>query len=326
MKNTIIKILKIVVPIGIGIYLTIYFFSSLNKEQIEQTKSAFLDANYFWVFLGLIIAFLSHLSRAYRWLFLLEPLGYKPKLKNAYHAVMAGYVINFTVPRSGEFARAGLLTSYEKVPFEKGFATIVVERVIDVIILGIVFFLTGILQVNSDKFNAITESETTGDSSNLIWYILGAGALFGLIGLVFYLKNEKLKKFVNEKLKGFYQGLKSVWVMKKKWAFLGHTIFIWTCYISSIWVFAQAFPETSMMEIGCVFGAFLVGATAIALLPGGIGIYPLWVNSVLVLYGIGFAGFGIFLWVAQTVLIVFLGLLSLLLIQRQEKVLETEIE
>ena len=325
MKNSIIKILKIVIPIGIGIYLTVYFFSSLNETQIEQTKNAFIDANYFWVFLGLIIAFFSHLSRAYRWLFLLAPLGYNPKLKNAYHAVMAGYLINFTVPRSGEFARAGLLTSYEQVPFEKGFATIVIERLIDVIMLGIVFFITGILQVNSAKFNAITESETTGESSNLFWYILGTTLFFGLIGLAFYFKNPKLKKFTNEKLKGFYEGLMSVWAMKKKWAFIGHTVFIWTCYIGSIWIFAQAFPETSMMEVGCVFGAFLVGATAIALLPGGIGIYPLWVNSVLLLYGISFAGFSIFLWVAQTVLVVSLGLLSLLLIQRQDKV-ETEIE
>ncbi len=320
MKDQLIKIAKIVIPIGIGVYLTWYFFSGLTEEQIEQTKSAFLGANYFWVGLGLFIAVLSHMSRAYRWLFLLEPLGYKPSFWNSFYSVMAGYIINFTVPRSGEIARAGLMTSYEDVPFEKGFATIVIERVIDVIMLGIVFFITGILQANSEEFKQITQTESSGISPTVIWTVLIVGFILGLILLVFYLKNEKFKLFVISKLKGFYEGLKSVWTMKKKWAFIGHTLFIWSCYVGSIWLFAQAFPETSMMVIGCVFGAFLVGATAVALLPGGIGIYPLWVTQVLLIYNIDFAAFGIFLWVAQTVLIVVIGLLSLFLIQRQEKV------
>jgi hypothetical protein len=43
-----------------------------------------------------------------------------------------------------------------------------------------------------------------------------------------------------------------------------------------------------------------------------------------VLYGIQFAGFGIFIWVAQTAMMVLLGLLSLFLIQRQPKLAEVE--
>lgn len=323
MKATIIKILKIVVPIGIGVYLTWYFFNGLNEQQLKQTKDSFFNANYFWVFLALFIAFLSHLSRSYRWLFLLEPLGYKPKLSNAYHAVMSGYVINYTVPRSGEFARAGLLTNYEKVPFEKGFATIVIERVVDVIMLGLVVFVSGLLQANSKEFSQITNSVNGGSKTWLIYAAIGV-LVIGIIGLFFFFKNQKFKKFCLEKLYGFYEGLKSIWTMKKKWAFIAHTFFIWGCYIGSIWVFAQAFPETSAITIGAVFGAFVVGAAAIALLPGGIGAYPAWVNAVLVLYGIQFAGFGIFIWVAQTAMMVLLGLLSLFLIQRQPKLAEVE--
>ncbi len=320
MKGQIVKILKIVIPISIGVYLTWYFFSGLTERQIEQAKDAFFEANYFWVLLGLLVAILSHVSRAYRWRFLLEPLGYKPRLSTSYHSVMAGYVINFTIPRSGEIARAGLMATYDDVPFEKGFATIIVERLIDVVMLGIVFFITGFLQTQSDNFQEITKSGTGEKSSNLIWYILGVGLIFGIIGLIIYFKSKKVNSFVNEKLKGFLEGLKSIWTMNKKWSFIAHTIFIWMCYVGSIWMFAQAFPETSMMEAGCVFGAFFVGATAIALLPGGIGIYPIWIAEVLLIYNIDFPAFGIFLWVIQTVLIVVLGLSSLFLIQRRGKV------
>ena len=318
LKKVLIKSLKIGLPIAIGIYLSWYFFSGLTDKQLEQTKNAFYNANYFWVFLSLFVSFLSHVSRSYRWLFLLETMGYKPKFSNAYHAVMSGYVINFTVPRSGEIARAGLLASYEKVPFEKGFATIVVERVVDVIMLGIVVLISGYLQADSEAFNKITQSEE-GGSSNLIWYILIGMAVFGTVGLVFYFKNKKIKAFVNEKLLGFYDGLKSIWTMKKKWAYIFHTVFIWVCYVGSIWIAALAFEETKEITIGCIFGMFVVGAAAISLLPGGIGAYPAWLTAVLLIYGIDFAGFGIFTWVGQTLMLVILGLISLFLIQRQPK-------
>ena len=162
MKKVLIKSLKIGLPIAIGIYLSWYFFSGLTDKQLDQTKNAFYNANYFWVFLSLFVSLLSHVSRSYRWLFLLETMGYKPKFSNAYHAVMSGYIINFTVPRSGEIARAGLLATYEKVPFEKGFATIVVERVVDVIMLGIVVLISGYLQSDSEAFNKLHNPKMVG--------------------------------------------------------------------------------------------------------------------------------------------------------------------
>ncbi|GAB5416609.1 MAG: lysylphosphatidylglycerol synthase transmembrane domain-containing protein [Crocinitomicaceae bacterium] len=314
MKRRIVKILKIVLPLGIGVYLTWYFLSGLSDKDLDQTKDAFFNANYGWIALSLLIAFSGHLSRAYRWLFLLEPLGYKPKLSNAYHAVMSGYIINYTVPRSGEVARAGLLTQSDNVPFEKGFATIVVERIIDVLMLGGIVLITTLLQANSDKFEKIMDSGEKGNSM-LIWYILGAGLIFGVIGLIVYKKNERIKKWVNEKLKGFWEGIKSVWTMKRKWSFAFHTLFIWATYIGMMWASAMAFEETKDIPIEAILGAFVVGAAAIALLPGGIGVYPLWVTAVLGIYEIDFAAFGIFVWVSQTLLILVLGLLSLAILQ-----------
>lgn len=322
MKPRIIKLLKLIVPIGIGVYLTWYFISGLSDKDIRQTQDAFLEANYLWVILGLLIALSSHVSRAYRWLLLLEPMNYKPSLMNSYHAVMSGYVINFTVPRSGEFARAGLLASAENVPFEKGFGTIVVERVIDLIMFGFVFVISGILQTNADEINQITKG-TEGGMTAILPYIIVSGVLFGGLGLGLYMKVAKFRKFVNQKVLGFWEGLKSVWIMKKKWSYILHTIYIWVCYVGAIWIFAQAFPETAGMSAGCVFAAFVVGAAAIAVLPGGIGAYPAWITAVLSIYGIEFAAYGIFMWVAQTLLLLVLGLLSLFLIQRNTKIAQS---
>lgn len=318
MKQFLIKFLKIAIPLLIGGYLSWYFLSGLSDKDLEQTKNAFFTADYLWVALGLIIAFLSHLSRAVRWRYVLKPLGFKVKLSTAYHAVMSGYILNYTVPRSGEVARAGLLTKFENVPFEKSFATIVVERVIDVIMLGVIVLISGFLQVDSEGFENITKNAQDGDSNNLLMFLIFGGLIGGSAALLLYLKSPKVRNFINDKLKGFLEGLKSIWVMKQKWLYLLHTLFIWSCYVGSIWIFAQAFPETQNISIGAVFGAFVVGAAAIALLPGGIGVYPLWVTAVLSLYDINFAAFGIFIWVVQTLLIIGLGLISLFLIQQQK--------
>lgn len=317
MNEKLKKFLKIIVPISIGLYLTWYFLSGLSDEDIQETKNAFSQANYFWVFLGVLVTFISHVSRAYRSQFLFEPLGYKPKLKNLYHGVMAGYVINYTVPRSGEFARASLLTKYEKIPFEKGFGTIVIERVIDAMMFGLIFLITGLLRLNSGDIEAITKTGES-DSSWKIYMVL-AFLILGSVGLFFYFKNEKFRRFCKEKFLGFYQGIKSIWTMKKKWTFIAHTIFIWTAYIIALWIFALAFEETADIGIDTVFGIFLVSAVAVGLLPGGIGAYPAWVTKVLAMDGVNFPALGIFAWGAQTLAIVVLGLLSLLLIQRQPK-------
>ena len=84
---------------------------------------------------------MSHLSRAFRLKYLLEPLGLKPKLSLMYHSVMIGYIINLTIPRSGEVARAGYFSKYQNSSSEKVFGTIVVERVIDLLMFGLVFFI-----------------------------------------------------------------------------------------------------------------------------------------------------------------------------------------
>lgn len=319
MKKRFIKFLKIFVPISIGIYLTWYFFKGLNEKELNQAKDAFFEANYFWVFISLAVAWLSHVSRAYRWRFLLEPLGYTPKLSNAYNALMSGYLINLTVPRSGEFARAGLLSNAEKIPYEKAFATIVVERVIDLIMFGMIVFISGLLQTNSEEFDQITKMGQGDGGNQWLIYAIIAAAIVGLVLLILYFKITKFRLSVKEKLKGFWEGLKSIWTMKKKWWFVAHTFFIWATYVGEIWITAQAFPETSAMSIGCVFGAFVVGAAAIAVLPGGMGAYPNWINAVLILYGIHYAGYSIFMWVIMTLLMVVLGLISLLSIQKRIK-------
>ena len=118
MSSGIKKFLKITLPLALGIFLVWYSLSDIDTNEFI---GYFKNANYGWIALGLFFGVLSHLSRAYRWKFMLEPLGYTPKFANSTMAVLVAYLVNYTIPRAGEASRAAVLTNYEDVPFDKGF-------------------------------------------------------------------------------------------------------------------------------------------------------------------------------------------------------------
>ena len=129
------KFLKISIPLGLGIFLIYYSYSKFTPEQLQDITKYFKKANYYIVALSVLLSILSHVSRAYRWNFMLEPLGYKPKLPNNFMAVYIAYIMNIFIPKSGEVSRAVVINKYENIPFDKAFGTIISERAIDVLFL-----------------------------------------------------------------------------------------------------------------------------------------------------------------------------------------------
>jgi len=86
LNKQVLKVLKILLPLALGVLLVLY---SLSKVSISELLVYIKKANYNWILLGMFLGMLSHLSRAYRWLFQLEPMGYKVKFGNSVMAVFA---------------------------------------------------------------------------------------------------------------------------------------------------------------------------------------------------------------------------------------------
>ena len=139
-------ILKILVPLSIGLFFIFLTLNATSNEERELIYTYVKNADYRFLFLSVFFGILSHISRAYRWKFMLEPLGYKPRFINTVLAVLIGYIANLGIPRSGEILRATTLSSYEKIPFEKTFGTIIAERLVDMIILVSLILLALSLQ------------------------------------------------------------------------------------------------------------------------------------------------------------------------------------
>src|SRR5436190_14934270 len=135
------SLIQFVVLLSIGVLL---IWLSLREVAPQKDKilDAFASANYFWIGMCMIIAFISHLLRAYRWNYLLEPLGYKVDLVNSICHVLVGYFANYGIPRMGEVTRCSLAARYDKVPFEVAFGTVITERIVDFFLFFLIFILT----------------------------------------------------------------------------------------------------------------------------------------------------------------------------------------
>lgn len=313
MNKKLKNILGIIVPIILGLFLVYYTYNSFTSEQIDKMKSYFVHANYFYVFLSAILAFIGYVLRAYRWRYTLEYIGYPSDFKFNLVAVSIGYFLNLTIPRSGEISRAALLTKYKNVPFDKAFGTIIAERIVDFFIL-ILFILTAVILEFSTLKNFLLEYIPI---QNLILFLV-VGFLLGILGiyLLFY---SKISFFVmiKEKISGLMQGILSVFKMPNKWPFLIQTVLIWLTYILMFYSVIYALDETKIISFGAVIVAFVIGSLTIAFTNGGFGFFPILIAKILILYNIpeeAGNAFGWIVWTSQLIVTIIFGGLAFLIL------------
>ncbi|MFB9055409.1 lysylphosphatidylglycerol synthase transmembrane domain-containing protein [Mariniflexile ostreae] len=298
--------LKILIPLMLAGFFGWFMFS---KIPIATILPYFKSADYSYILFGVFFGLLSHLSRAYRWKFLLEPMGYKVKFPNSIMAVFVTYLANYGIPRSGEVLRAAALTNYENVPFEKGFGTIVAERIADLIVmLGIIVF-TLIFQ-----FEFIYELlKNAFQPIKLVLAGIFVIVLFGVLFLYIKKSTSKIALKIRTFLNGLAEGLLSVFKMKNKWAFIFHTLFIWAMYILMFYVTTFALDELQAASVGAVIVAFIAASFTIAATNGGVFFYPAAVLGAFLLYGLpkdASYAFGWIIWASQTLMIFVFGTLS----------------
>ena len=314
MKATIRKFLSLLIPLLIGIVIIYYQFTTLTPSDLDKIKISFLKADYFYVLLSLIVALLGYWSRAYRWKYALQHLGYQTKFYNDFMTVCVSYLVNLTIPRSGEISRAALLKKYEKVPFDKAFGTVVAERIVDMIIV-LLFVIVGFVSQFDTIYTFLLEKNLQFET--LLWISLGGFLLFLLFIVVWIYAEWKIILKLKQKLSGLIEGMLSILKMKDKWSYLFHSFFIWFSYLVMFYVTIFALPETENITFDVVIMGFIFGTLAVGFTNGGLGAYPLAIAMIFSLYGISNdigVAFGWLIWTSQTLLTIFLGLLSYLLL------------
>lgn len=324
MKTKFATGIKLLFFLSLGFFFIWLFVSSLTPEQLDQVFESFRNAQYGWVVISVMIGIGSHTARAARWKLLLEAMGYKPRFLNVFFAVFTGYLANLALPRLGEVSRCGVLTRYEKIPFNKSFGTVITERAFDMAVFVFIFFITILIQFSQLKdylYLRIVEPlfgrvYQPGNNNYITWAI---AVLIVLVFVVLYLLRKrfyhlKMVEKLRELLLGFLDGMKSIVVMKTKLTFLFYTAIIWLSYYLMTYLVFFSFVETSHLSPMAGLAVLVFGSVGIIVVQGGIGVYQAIVAETLVLYGItsaiGYA-MGWLLWSAQTLMIVLMGAFSM---------------
>jgi len=261
------------------------------------------------ILISVVFGALSHLSRAYRWKFLLNPLGYQPSLINLIGAVLVNYLSNLGIPRSGDVLRVTVISAYEKISFSKGLGTVISERVIDLVMMLLLVFSA--IYVGGDWVQ-----EQLGGSTVLL---ISFGIFIGLVVAIMvfpFLINTKRFPFLT-RVKSFFlnivQGIVSIRSIPNALAFWVHTVFIWLMYVMMFWVIQFSLPEAALLSPQVALIGFVAGGLSIAVTNGGIGLYPLAVAAVLSHYGMSYEmalAYGWIAWSTQTLMILLFGGLS----------------
>lgn len=289
---------RTILKYGISLILlivSIYF--TVDGIDFSKLYSAILDIDYFWVIAPLPIVVLSHLMRAIRWKLLLSPFHKANSIFNLFSATMVGYLFNNVSPRGGELVRPYIYSKRERISYSSTFATILVERILDLLTLGVLIAI--VLTWNSEQvLKAFPE-----DTNPMKLVIISALILFVMFLAIYpptvkFFLDKVIKPFSEKvylKLVDLFDKFRQGFAIIKrpsKYARLAvESIFIWALYALPLYLLFFAFGFQNTYSLGLEDALLLVivsgiGVT-IAPTPGAIGVYHYLVTTALVqLYGI----------------------------------------
>jgi uncharacterized protein (TIRG00374 family) len=272
-KNPLKSILTIVISLA---FAGFFLWLALKGLDFKVIQASLAKANYLWVLFASVFGILAYWFRAIRWNLMLEPMGHKISNSNSLWSISFGYLMNLTIPRSGEVARATALYGVEKVPVDKSFGTIILERVVDLICM--MGFLGLTLLFKYEAILAFYQNSGVNINPNKILFgflILGAGTV------LFFVFRKRLAnvpffgKVVNF-IDGIFQGLTTIFKLKYKGKFILYTLGIWICYYFAAYLVCFALPETSNFTVADGFFIIVVGTLGMIIpASGGIGAFNL---------------------------------------------------
>ena len=127
----------------IGVVITIIcLVLAFQGIQLDKLLESFEQFSWWWLPFLILVFMISYVGRAFRWQALFYP--FHPHWMRVFHSLNIGYLLNNITPaRIGDFARAYLLGTLEKIPVARALSTVVVERALDG--LTVVLFLLAML-------------------------------------------------------------------------------------------------------------------------------------------------------------------------------------
>lgn len=267
----------------------------LRQQDLGALWAEMRQARPGWLLLAVALAGVGHWVRAMRWRILLRQSGSEVPTVQAFSALMIAYIVNFVVPRLGEVTRCALLYRHSRVPIARAAGTVVGERAVDVLSLGICVLICvavsgGALQ-DFLAVNIMPPVQAALAQKGGLLLALSIG-MFALLGLGLWLLRRfqgRVVDFLRRMLRQGWEGLSALRGFARDAQLSLQTVLIWLSYwsgpVCTLWAMDMARADW----VGVSFTMFVMGSIArtIPLPAGSMGPYHWLVSQVLMVMGYG---------------------------------------
>ncbi len=231
--------------------------------------------------LALIVTAITYVLRALRWQYLLEPIG-RTHFSNAFRTTVIGFAASFLLPaRAGEVIRPYLLARKENLSATAAFATIILERLLDLLTVLLLFGFVALIDgagVTGDQ-TAFARVKVGGQLA-AVAAVAGMAVLFVLAGhpermgrwalRVERVLPARLARAVARFVESFAQGLAVMRQPLRLLVALAWSFPIWLSIAAGIWLTSLAFHITFPFAGTFLVTMLLVVGVAMPT-PGAIG-------------------------------------------------------
>ena len=311
------KVLQVVFPLLLGAFILVWVYRDFNFQRVGEVLTGGMD--YGWIAVSLVFGVFANLFRGWRWKLALEPLGEYPRTSHCVYAIFISYASNLVIPRVGEVTRCGVLSKYDGVSFSKSLGTVVSERMIDTLCVGLI---TGLVLLSQMPVFATFFAETgtnVGRYAEVLtsghFYLIILCALAILVLGFFLIRNIALFAKLKGILQNVWQGVVALKDIKHIPLYIIYTVGIWVCYFLEFYLAFYAFGFSAYLGVSAGLVMFVVGTLAVIVpTPNGAGPWHFAVMTMMMLYGVGKEDAGIFALLVhgiQTFLLILLGIYGL---------------
>jgi uncharacterized protein (TIRG00374 family) len=265
--------------------LALALWYTTRGVDFEKLVHSMRNANYWWIFAPIPLMIASHYMRGLRWITLMKPIQSGLSVWNSFSGVMVAYFLNNLVPRSGEIARPYLLSRRENMRFSTAIATIVVERVLDVLSL-LVFILATFYQFQSKLTTIFPEGNAQFIRSLGIPLVVLIGGIVLLLttNVGEWMLRVTVKPFseplylkLHNYLEAFLHGFSIFKSPGLWWRIVVETVMIWVLYSVPVYFSFLAFGFDAKYGLTFLDSNVIFTITTIAYLiaptPGAFGVY-----------------------------------------------------
>jgi uncharacterized protein (TIRG00374 family) len=239
-------------------------------------------ANPIPLVLALVMTAVSYTVRAFRWQYLLAPIG-ATRFATAFRTTVIGFAATFLLPaRAGEVVRPYLLARREGLNATAAFATIILERLLDLLVV-LLLFATFVLTSGADvvsgdpslfarvKFGGLMAGAVAIAGAAVLFTLAGHPERMGRLALgVQRVLPERIARIVATFVETFAQGLAVMRQPGRLLVSLALSLPLWLSIAAGIWLTSRAFHITFPFQASFLVMTILVVGVAVPT-PGAVG-------------------------------------------------------